>query len=243
MKGYAMKVRIKFRKYGVLKYVGHLDLMRFFQKMIRRAGLDICYSKGFNPHQIMSFAAPLGVGMISDGEYLDIEVNSTESSAASLLSLNAAAGVEGIELTEYRRLSDDAKKAMAIVSAADYIYCWNDEAAQVPDASLLETQIAEYLKQDSIEVVKQGKKKERIIDIRPLIYEMHPAEENGRPGIFMRLSAGSAANIKPELLLTDFCRFLGMEFDPYDFIRKRLEVYAGPKEELTPLYEMGTEIV
>ena len=71
-----MKVRIKFAKSGAMRFIGHLDVMRFFQKAIRRAGIDVAYSEGFSPHQIMSFAAPLGVGLTSNGEYLDIEVRS-----------------------------------------------------------------------------------------------------------------------------------------------------------------------
>ena len=70
--GIIMRIRIKFTKQGVIKFIGHLDLMRFFQKAVRRAGIDIAYSGGFNPHQLMSFASPLGVGLTSNGEYLDI---------------------------------------------------------------------------------------------------------------------------------------------------------------------------
>ena len=69
-----MKIRIKFKKHGTMKFIGHLDVMRYFQKAIRRSGVDICYSGGFSPHQVMSFAAPLGVGITSNGEYVDIEV-------------------------------------------------------------------------------------------------------------------------------------------------------------------------
>ena len=58
-----MRIRIKFRKYGVMRFIGHLDIMRYFQKAMRRANIDIAYSEGFSPHQIMSFAAPLGVGI------------------------------------------------------------------------------------------------------------------------------------------------------------------------------------
>ena len=79
-----MNIRIKFQKYGVMKFIGHLDIMRYFQKSMRRADINIAYSEGFSPHQIMSFAAPLGVGITSDGEYLDIEVKSTNSSKASI---------------------------------------------------------------------------------------------------------------------------------------------------------------
>ena len=60
-----MKVRIKFSKQGPVKFVGHLDTMRYFQKAIRRAGLPVAFSGGYSPHMIMSFAAPLGVGTTS----------------------------------------------------------------------------------------------------------------------------------------------------------------------------------
>ena len=84
-----MKLRVKFSKHGVLRFIGHLDVMRYFQKAIRRAGIDIAYSAGFSPHQIMSFAAPLGVGLESNGEYMDIEVNSLTSSKEFIETLNA----------------------------------------------------------------------------------------------------------------------------------------------------------
>ena len=57
------KLRIKFSKHGPIIFIGHLDIMRYFQKAMRRAEVDISYSTGFSPHQIMSFAAPLGVGL------------------------------------------------------------------------------------------------------------------------------------------------------------------------------------
>ena len=72
--------------------------MRYFQKAMRRADIDICYSEGFSPHQIMSFAAPLGVGITSDGEYLDIEVHESKSTKEAMADLNATM-VEGVEIT------------------------------------------------------------------------------------------------------------------------------------------------
>ena len=68
-----MKARIKFRKYGVLRFIGHLDVMRYFQKVMRRADIPIAFTGGYSPHMIMSFASPLGIGLESDGEYLDID--------------------------------------------------------------------------------------------------------------------------------------------------------------------------
>ena len=92
-----MKVRIKFAKYGTMKFIGHLDMMRFFQKAVRRAEIDVKYSEGFSPHQIMSFAAPLGVGIESRGEYLDLEVLSMSSEADMKDALNRVM-VNGVEV-------------------------------------------------------------------------------------------------------------------------------------------------
>ena len=75
-----MKIRIKFQKQGTVRFIGHLDVMRYFQKVMRRAEVDIRYSEGFSPHQIMSFASPLSVGLISHAEYVDIDVNSSGNS-------------------------------------------------------------------------------------------------------------------------------------------------------------------
>ena len=62
-----MKVRIKFTKLGSLRYIGHLDFMRAIQKIIRRSDVQAAFTKGYSPHLILSFAAPLGVGLEGTG--------------------------------------------------------------------------------------------------------------------------------------------------------------------------------
>ena len=89
-----MKARIKFRKYGALRFIGHLDVMRFFQKVMRRADIPIAFTGGFSPHMIMSFASPLGIGLSSDGEYFDIELTEQIDSREAVRSMNQAC-VEG----------------------------------------------------------------------------------------------------------------------------------------------------
>ena len=89
-----MKIRIKFRKYGVMKFIGHLDIMRFFQKAMRRADIPIAFTGGFSPHMIMSFANPLGVGVTSDGEYFDIELSEEINMSDAVIRMNAVS-VEG----------------------------------------------------------------------------------------------------------------------------------------------------
>ena len=115
-----MKARIKFRKYGIMKFIGHLDVMRFFQKVMRRADIPIAFTGGYSPHMIMSFAQPLGVGITSDGEYLDIELKEPIDSKEAVRRMNQVM-VEGIEIVSFRQIPDDKKySGMTIVDAADY---------------------------------------------------------------------------------------------------------------------------
>ena len=102
-----MRVRIRFEKTGIMRYVGHLDLMRFFQKAVKRSNLPIRYSEGFNPHQIMSFASPLGVGLTSEGEYMDIDLKEQVDAASALKALNDNM-VEGLD-GRMVSTSEDAK--------------------------------------------------------------------------------------------------------------------------------------
>ena len=74
--------------------------MRYFQKAMRRADIPIRYSEGFSPHQVMSFAAPLGIGIESDSEYLDIEVTDSIDPSEAIKRLNSVM-CEGIEIIDW----------------------------------------------------------------------------------------------------------------------------------------------
>lgn len=149
-----MKVRIKFAKYGTMKFIGHLDMMRFFQKAVRRAEIDVKYSEGFSPHQIMSFAAPLGVGIESRGEYLDLEVLSMSSEADMKDALNRVM-VNGVEVLSVSVLPDQAKNAMASVAAASYRLQMKE--GDFPIDGLAE-KLQQFYAQEHIPCIKETKK-------------------------------------------------------------------------------------
>lgn len=235
-----MKIRMKFRKYGAMKFIGHLDIMRYFQKCMRRGGIDIAYSGGFSPHQIMSFAAPLGVGITSDGEYVDIEVNSTESSAISLKKLNEVM-VEGIEVTSYRKLKDTDKKAMSLVAAADYkVYLKN--GYEVPQVNYEEAYPKFYVEPSEILITKQTKKSEKVMDLKKLLYDFKIYHEEGKPVFYLKVCTGSTDNVKPELVLEAFYQSVALVLDPLSIQIHRLDVYGWEGERLVSLGEMGEVI-
>ena len=246
-----MKVRVKFSKTGSMKFIGHLDVMRFFQKAIRRSGLNVSYSQGFNPHQLISFAAPLGVGLTSDGEYMDMQLESSPSSREAMERLNNVMNDE-IRVKSYVELEEGSKNAMSIVAAADYCvsvkdgYSFPDNYQQLFEA---------FLTQNEIIVKKKTKKSEKEMDIKPFLYHVAftPQEfsaktgtsiedsgaelyENGKK-VYMQVTAGSVVNIKPELIIEAFCEYAQIPFEPFAFQIHRMEVYADqnadPKAEIT----------
>lgn len=214
-----MKARIKFRKYGCMKFIGHLDVMRFFQKVMRRADIPIAFTGGFSPHMIMSFANPLGVGVTSDGEYFDIELTEDIDMKAAVERMNQVV-VEGIDIVNMVPISDDKKQTgMSIVAAADYLSSlksgvfpedWKEKAAQ-------------FMNQPTISILKKTKKSEKEVDIKPMIYKLEVRDES----VYMQVATGSVENLKPELVMQALGSFLGIDLETVSFTHHRLDVYAN----------------
>jgi len=201
-----MKLRIKFSKKGPLRFIGHLDIMRYFQKAIRRSDIDIAYSKGFSPHQIMSFAAPLGVGVESEGEYFDIEANSVTTAEDMITRLNAEMA-EGMIITGMRILPDNAKNAMASVKAASYRLNWKEDYS--PEYSLSEG-VAEFLSREEVLYTKQTAKSVIERNLKEAVYELKAMDERT---VYMLVDASSAGNVKPGAVIECLAGFYGKTYD------------------------------
>ena len=194
-----LKLRIRFCKHGLMKYIGHLDVMRYFQKVMRRANIPIAYSGGYSPHQIMSFAQPLGVGIESDGEYMDIEIYPCASaSSSSIKEAMNSSGADGIYISDVVRLPSDAKGAMASVAMADYtaeivgngVLCaeasafsgsFEDGASKASKDGFADAKAnfqkvkaaADYFKKsDHLFVEKKTKKSTQTLDLKEFVYSL-----------------------------------------------------------------------
>lgn len=234
-----MKARVKFRKYGSMKFIGHLDVMRYFQKALKRAGIDVCYTGGYSPHMIMSFASPLGLGITSDGEYMDIEVESALSSKDCVRRLNEVMA-EGVEVLSFRQIPEEkSQNAMSLVAAADYEARFREGKEPLPAGGTSWQEAFDvFLAQPEIVILKKSKKSEQEMDIRPFIYR---AKTEG-DALSLRLSAGSVVNIKPELVLEAFCQYLGQPFEERSLLIHRKELYAkGEAGAWIPLEGLGKE--
>ena len=235
-----MKVRVKFRKFGPVRFIGHLDVMRFFQKCIRRAELDIAYSQGFSPHQIMSFAAPLGVGLTSDGEYMDIELNTVTTSEDMIRRLNDAS-VYGIEIVSMKELPEGAGNAMASVAAAGYTVTFREDRA--PEFDYKEA-FERLMKQDTILIHKETKKSTLEIDLKPGIYELFVKEDGS---IYMLVDASSSGNIKPIQIIEALYEANGATLPENAILIHREDTYTNvakknKRRRLVPLDAIGSDI-
>ena len=256
-----MKVRIKFAKYGALKFIGHLDVMRYMQKVIRKSEIDVAYSQGFNPHQLLYFASPLGVGLTSEGEYFDIVLNSPEPDIVKKLNDNS---VEGIKILDAVVLDDKAKNSMSIIAAAKYIIALKDEYADTFACSYDEfvAKFNEYMALPQMLVNKKTKKSEREVDLKPLIFEWdldygkyidgndkygiqteiwenNTSNFDNKIGAYMYLHAGSEENLKAEFVMESFCNWCGIEFVPHAFQVHRIDMLAkNESDELVSLMDI-----
>ena len=244
-----MKARIKFRKYGALRFIGHLDVMRFFQKVMRRAEIPIAFTGGYSPHMIMSFASPLGIGLSSDGEYFDIELIEPVESEDAVRRMNEAC-VEGIEVVSIRQIAEEKKMTgMTILAGADYLVSIKEEA--LPDG--WQDQFRIFMEQSEIRIVKQTKRSEKEVDIRPMIWKWEIRGDK----IYLQVASGSVQNLKPDLVMEAFVRFLEERGDfrgnggtsPLEtgaFGYHRLEMYADMGEngerKLLTLESLGKDM-
>ncbi len=241
-----MKLRIKFSKRGPVKFVGHLDFMRYFQKCIRRAGLDIAYSKGFSPHQIMSFALALGVGVETDGEYLDIEVNSLTSCEDYKDRLNAVMA-DGVKVLKVSVLDENSAPAMSVVAASGYELVRRDQSeydgSLIDAASALMSESAILIKRENKKAKKKGKLIEGVndyneIDIKPGIYDLSMDKDR----LYCLVDASSAGNIRPMEVLGAIYEKAGLALDPLDIQIIRTDTYMYAKDDATENPDVFTEL-
>ena len=228
-----IKIRLRFSKSGPLRFIGHLDFLKGFQQTIRRAGLPMAYSQGFNPHMLLSFAMPLPLGMTSHNDYADITLESwlTEAELSSRLNKNAPEGLKIIGAWEY-----DGPGAAALVTAADYSLTIERPPETIRDITqAIAESINSLLSRQSIIVPKKTKSGIKDTDIRQDILDIWPQEGEEESLVMMRLAAGSARFLNP-LIVAGL--LLGHDVGPSSIVR--IELYRQTKDgskELSPLYE------
>ena len=212
--GPLQRLRIRHTKESALKYSSHLDLMRVWERVFRRAAIPIAYSKGFNPRPKITSAAPLSVGYSSETELLDIHL------ARRLPALNVVEQLspqlpEGLRIMSVEEIPLTLPSLQSQMRQAEY------QARLVTSSSPEEIQghIKALFAEDSISWQRLHKGKIRSYDLRPLIDDLWIAGQWDKGIILgMRLQLNSQATGRPD----DVLKALGYQEDTLSIHRTRL---------------------
>ena len=205
-----MRARITFTKQGALRYTGHLDLHRLWERAMRRADLPLSYSQGFHPQPKISIASALPLGFSSLGEVLDVRFNE-ELATEEIIARLAGSLPKDIQITQVESVDERAPALQTQVLSAEY----QVHLTEPVTGSLLKRAIEEIKSATTLPRERRGK----FYDLRPLIELLDmETDANGKHCIFMTLTAREGATGRPEEVLNT----LGIESEYTRVERTRL---------------------
>ena len=217
-------VRVWFHKTGPIRYISHLDLMRTMTRAIRRSGIDLWYTEGFNPHPYMTFALPLSLGMQSLCESMDIRIEGDATNEEICAALQSVMP-DGISVTAVKDPVLDPK----FIAFARFSVAFENAA----DPVVLQEKVQQLLAGDSLIVQKLGKKGHKKvmkeIDLLASLQSFTPGVEGDTFLLELVLPAGSVSNVNPSLLCDEI-----LKLDPgayyvitrQELLTKDMEVFA-----------------
>lgn len=187
-----MRLRITFEKTAAMRFTGHLDLHRSWERIFRRAGLPLAYSQGFNPHPKLNLASALPLGFTSEAEVLDawleeeLPLQQIEQSLIPALP-------PGIRLTGLEAVDERLPALQTAVEASDYQITFLEPAADLEDKAAALLSAASLMR----------RRRNKDYDLRPLIQSLQVLDPDaaGQPRLAVRLSAREGATGRPEELI------------------------------------------
>ncbi len=238
-------MRSRFYKKGDMVFISHLDLIRVFERALRRANIPVEYTKGFNPHPIMAFATALGVGVASEGEYIDIQLSENMDSELFMNRLNNVLP-KGLKIIKSKAVTEKVKSLMSIIHSSVYLVRLKtnkpldraDIKGYIED--LLEKEVIIELRQRRRRRGRRNRKPEfRKINIRPLIKSIELFSLDGCEILLkMHLATGSRGNLKPEVVIDKLYELTNLPVQQYETRVKRLDLFVDKNgRSTTPMDE------
>lgn len=188
------KIRVFFTKTGRAKYISHLDSNRCWQRSIKRSGLPVWYTEGFNPHMYLTFPLPLSLGYESLCECVDLRLLEDISDAEVVEKLNDSLPMD-IRVSRCAEPVMDQKE----IALADY-----DIVLRCDNGEELSAQLASYFAQEQILVLKKTKKGQKEMDLKPHFSVLSQAVCEDGVALTLRCTTGIETNVNPSLLLENF---------------------------------------
>lgn len=223
---------VAFEKGEALKYIGHLDLMRTMQRALRRSGLPIKYSNGFNPHIRLSFAAPLSVGVIGLRELMEVPLEDGVTEDGFLQAMNAV--LPGcLRIRACRSVGDDFPALMSLVAGADYRIAFSKGREEDKAAARFE----DFMALEHFTAIRHTKSGDNPCDIRPFVREGQLKETPEGYEITLRTLATREGMLKPALWLDCLREYAGCGAFAHHLYRERI-LGRAKDGRLVPMEEL-----
>ena len=189
----AQRLRVTFARGEPLRFISHLDLMRFWERALRRAGLVVAYSEGFSPHPQISLGAPLPVGTTGAAELMDVFL-AEPVAPAEFVHCIAPQLPPGVAVSDAREVPLTLPSLQSQLRAAEYRVML-PEGTGVDDA---EQAVAEFLARESVPWEHRREKEVKRYDLRPLVEWLRVEAGSDPAALVMRLRADPGATGRPD---------------------------------------------
>lgn len=222
-------LRIKYTKENYMKFLGHLELMKLFERVFRRHKYPLKFSEGFNPHPKMTFASPLSVGYSSKCEIMEVAL----TRELTIEEVKRTVFPDGIKILDALYV-DTKKSLMGSIDASEYFI--NVATDQVPET--VEDSLGQFLSQDHIFYEKLNKKgKAREVDAKSQINSASIIYKDAKEfTLRCDLQTNSQGNLNPELFVKLFFEFMGKQEDQFSVEVERINMFD---ENHNPLFMMS----
>ena len=226
---------VKYKIEDEMIFISHLDLQRLLQRAFRRAKINLSYSEGFNPHPKMSYGNALALGVESQGEYVDIEIEDDIEVDEFLERINNQLP-EGIKFIKGQEIDPKTPSLSSVIVYGEYIF--NIDLDTPLSKEFVKSRVLNFVKSEEIIVTKTNKKGRKVeVDIRPLIKNFDLVSLDDKKVTFeSTIATGSKANLNINILIPQILNMLDLEIDPREVSVLRRDLYAMEDGQLvTPL--------
>ena len=224
-----MRILAVFEKGERIRHIGHLDIQRSVQRGLRRSGLPVAYSQGFNPHILITFASALSTGACGKREIMDVTMAEEVTAEEFLARINRAMPPE-MQVSEARAVDQHYPSLMGLVRAAEYDLMIRDAETGKRLAAL----IPEFLARDTIPAMRKTKTKLTECDIKPLILSLR-GEGNH---LYTTLVLTERVSCKPQMLLEALKQQAGIEEDVRMLVTRTALLGENEQGGLVPLEKL-----
>lgn len=228
-------IRVKYKKEDEMIFISHLDLQRLLQRAFRRAKINLSYSEGFNPHPKMSYGNALALGVESQGEYVDIEIEDDIEVDEFLERINNQLP-EGIKFIKGQEIDPKTPSLSSVIVYGEYIF--NIDLDTPLSKEFVKSRVLNFVKSKEIIITKKNKKGKKVeVDIRPMIrnFDLVSLDDN-RVTFVSTIATGSKANLNINILIPQILDMLNLDMDPREVGVLRRDLYKVEDGQLvTPL--------